>query len=133
MAIQRMTRMRRETLEQLSDYRRNCMLLRNGEAGYREARAWVRVILRVRRVLKEEAPEKERFMTKLFGLDNPVPRRRTARRALHALMQDFNCSEATLYNWRAEIVDLALCGAIEAGIFQPFQGGKGGRARKKAL
>lgn len=133
MAVERITEMRKQTIGQLMEYRRSCALVRNREEGYRQARAWVRAIARVRRVLKAEEPEKERFMTRLFGLEHPVPQRRTARRLLLALAQEMNCSEATLYNWRAEIVELTLYAAIEAGLFQPFSAGKGGRARKKAL
>lgn len=133
MAIKRMQRMRQEAVRQLVEYRRGRRAARDGAEGYRQARAWAQVILCVRRVLKEEAPEKERFMTKLFGLDHPKPRRMSAQKTMLLLMQEFNCSEATLYNWRAEIVELVLCAAVEAGIFQPFQGGKSGRVRKKAL
>lgn len=133
MAIARVAEMRRETLKQLLGYRRSLAVLRTRGADYRRARAWVRVIARVRRVLGEEDPEKERFMTQMFGFDHPAPQRRTSRKLLLALAQELNCSEATLYNWRAEIVELVLLAAIEAGLFHPFQGGKGGRARKKAL
>ena len=93
----------------------------------------MQVIACVRKLLQEEDPLKEKFMARLFGLDIVIPRRKTARERMIKLSLELHCSEATLYNWRAEIVELVLYGAIEAKLIQPFCGGKSGRAPKNVL
>ncbi|MDO4572066.1 MAG: hypothetical protein Q4C13_01765 [Clostridia bacterium] len=133
MAVERIAELRKLALEQLLAYRVNCAALRNGRPEGRAARGWIRVITRARRILLEEEPEKARFMARLFGLDHPIPQRKTARERLLLLARELHCSEATLYNWRAEIVELVLFGGVEAGLIRPFQDRKGGRKRKKTL
>lgn len=133
MAVHPIAVYKKEALAQLTAYRRNCLAVKRGETPGRQARAWMRVIARVRKLLKEEDPLKEKFMERLFGLDLVIPQRKTARERLIKLSMELHCSEATLYNWRAEIVELVLYGAIEARLIQPFGGGKSGRETKNIL
>ncbi len=134
MAVQRILDMRRQALCELTEYRRNCLALRrDGQKERQQTRAWLKVIACAREALMEEEPLKGQFMTQMFGLDHAIPRRKTARERLLMLAREMNCAEATLYNWRAEIVELVLYGAIEEGLIRPFQEGRGGRARKKTI
>lgn len=133
MAIHPIAAYQKEALAQLLAYRQHCTAAKKGETLGRQARAWMHVIARVRKLLQEEDPLKEKFMARLFGLDVVIPQRKTARERLIKLSLELHCSEATLYNWRAEIVQLVLYGAIEARLIQPLFGGKSGRASKNVL
>lgn len=118
-----LTRLRAEAKQQLLNYRRNSSrALRRAEqraqAGF--VRDWVRVIDEARACIRAADPVKERFMSRLFGLDAPIPRNQRARERMVKLAIDLCVSESTLYKWRENILEIVLYAAIEAGLVRPF-------------
>lgn len=109
--------------QELLDYRRNRAKLAartlRGEERARVA-AWVAAIEGARALLLAEMPEKERAMTRLFGLDAPIPRYQQVRARMIRLRMELHVSEATLYKWQEDILRLVLGAAIEAGVIRPF-------------
>ncbi len=124
-------RLRAEAKRQLLNYRRNhsrvyrCATLRE-EGGV--MLGWVRAIDAARAYLRAENPTKERFMSRLFGLETPLPRGQPVRARMIRLSMDLCVSESTLYKWREDILNLVLYAAIEAGLtclFGPQDGADG--------
>lgn len=116
-------RLRAEAKKQLLSYRRNNARAYKNEA-QRAERAnqtgWTRAIDEARAYLGAVNPTKERFMCRLFGLETPVPRCRTARERMIKLSMELTVSESTLYKWREDILEIVLYAAIEAGLVCPF-------------
>lgn len=108
---------------ELLDYRRNrAMLAAHTLRGAERERAmaWGLAIEGARAFLFETMPEKERAMTRLFGLDTPIPRYQQARARMIRLSMELHVSEPTLYKWREDILQIVLAAAIEAGVIRPF-------------
>ena len=59
-------------------------------------------------------------MTRLFGLEAPLPRGQPMRARLVRLCADLNVSESTLYKWREDVLEIVLYAAIESGLLCPF-------------
>lgn len=114
---------RQTAAKQLSGYRRNKGKLASHTLRPQEREQllrWTRAVEGARAILRDAMPEKERAMTRLFGLDAPVPRYLKTRPRLLRLAMDMNVSESTLYKWRSEIVLLVMGAAIETGAVSPF-------------
>lgn len=115
--------LRAEAKRQLMNYRRNnsrvyrCSAIR-AEGG--EMLAWVRAIDSARTYLRAQNPAKERFMTRLFGLETPLPRSQPTRARMIRLSQEICVSESTLYKWREDILEVVLYAAMEAGVVGLF-------------
>lgn len=129
-----LTRLRAEAKKQLLSYRKYAM------RAYRspELRAeggsifgWVRAIDAARAYFRAQDPAKERFMSRLFGLDTPIPRGQPTRARMIQLSLELCVSESTLYKWREDILEIVLYAAIETGLLHPFRL-NGKEAKKQA-
>ena len=117
-------RLRAEAKRQLLNYRRNNSRIYRGSAIRAEGGAmlaWIRAIESARAYLRVQSPAKERFMTRLFGLDTPLPRSQPTRARMLRLSQELNVSESTLYKWREDILEIVLYAAMEAGVVGLFR------------
>lgn len=115
--------LRTEAKRQLMNFRRNTSrVYRSPElrAEGGEMLAWVRAIDTARVYLRAHNPAKERYMTRLFGLDAPLPRGQPMRARLIRLCTEMNVSESTLYKWREDILEIVLYAALEAGVVGLF-------------
>ncbi len=115
--------LRAEAKRQLLQYRRNNSRVYRSSAIRTEGGAmlaWVRAIDSARLYLRAQSPVKERFMTRLFGLEAPLPRGQPMRARLTHLCQEMNVSESTLYKWREDILEIVLYAAMEAGVISMF-------------
>ena len=111
--------LRAEAKRQLMNYRRNNSRVYRGSAIRAEGGemlAWVRAIDSARTYLRAQNPAKERFMTRLFGLETPLPRSQPTRARMIRLSQEICVSESTLYKWREDILEVVLYAAMEAGV-----------------
>ena len=116
--------LRAEAKRQLINYRRNNSRVYRGSAIRAEGGAmlaWIRAIESARAYLRVQSPAKERFMTRLFGLDTPLPRSQPTRARMMRLSQELNVSESTLYKWREDILEIVLYAAMEAGVVGLFR------------
>lgn len=116
--------LRAEAKRQLLNYRRNNSRVYRGSAIRAEGGAmlaWIRAIESARAYLRVQSPAKERFMTRLFGLDTPLPRSQPTRARMLRLSQELNVSESTLYKWREDILEIVLYAAMEAGVVGLFR------------
>jgi hypothetical protein len=123
-------RLRAEAKRQLLGYRRNQSRAYRGaklreEGGY--ARGWARAINAARAYLGSTHPAKERFMSRLFGLETPLPRSQPMRARLIHLSAELSVSESTLYKWREDIMEIVLYAAFEYGLVGLF-GARSGMA-----
>ena len=59
-------------------------------------------------------------MTRLFGLEAPLPRGQPMRARLIRLCTEMSVSESTLYKWREDILEIVLYAAMEAGVVGLF-------------
>ncbi len=123
MKVITLPQLRTEAKRQLFNYRRN-----NARA-YRAAavrsqrstiRGWTRAIDAARGYLRATNPVKERFMSRLYGLDTPLPRSQPLRARMIRLSFELSASESTLYKWREDILEIVLYAAIEAGLVGLF-------------
>ena len=115
--------LRAEAKRQLLNYRRNNSRVYRGSAIRAEGGemlAWVRAIDSARIYLRAQNPAKERFMTRLFGLETPLPRGQPTRARMIRLSQEICVSESTLYKWREDILEIVLYAAMEAGVVGLF-------------
>lgn len=116
-------RLRAEAKRQLLNYRRNnsrvyrCASLR-AEGGVMIG--WVRAIDAARAYFRAANPIKERFMSRLFGLETPLPRGQPVRARMIRLSLELSVSESTLYKWREDIMEVVLYAAIESGLVGLF-------------
>ena len=116
-------RLRAEAKRQLLNYRRNQSRVYRPAALRAErgsVRGWVRAIDAARAYFRAENPLKERFMSRLFGLDTPLPRSQPVRARMIRLSIELSVSESTLYKWREDILEIVLYAAIEAGLVRLF-------------
>ncbi|MEZ4508108.1 MAG: hypothetical protein R2881_00105 [Eubacteriales bacterium] len=93
-------RLRAEAKRQLLNYRRNHSRSFRSRAPRAERGAilgWQRAIDAARAYLREENPVKERFMSRIYGLDAPLPRSQPVRARMIRLSFELNVSESTLY------------------------------------
>lgn len=81
---------------------------------------WIRAIDSARIYLRAQNPAKERYMTRLFGLETPLPRSQPMRARLIRLSEEMCVSESTLYKWREDILEVVLYAAMEAGVIGLF-------------
>ena len=115
--------LRAEAKRQLMNYRRNNSRVYRGSAIRAEGGemlAWVRAIDSARTYLRAQNPAKERFMTRLFGLETPLPRSQPTRARMIRLSEEMSVSESTLYKWREDIFEIVLYAAMEAGVVGLF-------------
>lgn len=115
--------LRAEAKRQLLNYRRNNSRVYRGSAIRAEGGemlAWVRAIDSARMYLRAQNPAKERFMTRLFGLETPLPRSQPTRARMIRLSEEMCVSESTLYKWREDILEIVLYAAMEAGVVGLF-------------
>jgi hypothetical protein len=115
--------LRAEAKRQLLNYRRNTSRVYRSSAIRAEGGemlAWIRVIESARIYLRAQNPAKERFMTRLFGLETPLPRNQSMRARMILLSSEMCVSESTLYKWREDILEIVLYAAMEAGIVGLF-------------
>jgi len=115
--------LRAEAKRQLLNYRRNNSRVYRGSAIRAEGGemlAWVRTIDSARMYLRAQNPAKERFMTRLFGLETPLPRSQPTRARMIRLSEEMCVSESTLYKWREDILEIVLYAAMEAGVVGLF-------------
>ena len=116
-------RLRAEAKRQLLNYRRNQSRVYRPAALRAErgsVRGWTRAIDAARAYFRTENPLKERFMSRLFGLDTPLPRSQPVRARMIRLSIELSVSESTLYKWREDILEIVLYAAIEAGLVGLF-------------
>ena len=116
-------RLRAEAKRQLLNYRRNQSRVYRPAALRAErgsVRGWTRAIDAARAYFRTENPLKERFMSRLFGLDTPLPRSQPVRARMIRLSIELSVSESTLYKWREDILEIVLYAAIEAGMVGLF-------------
>lgn len=116
--------LRAEAKRQLLNYRRNNSRVYRGSAIRAEGGemlAWVRAIDSARMYLRAQNPAKERFMTRLFGLETPLPRGQPTRARMIRLSEEMCVSESTLYKWREDILEIVLYAAMEAGVVGLFE------------
>ena len=116
-------RLRAEAKRQLLNYRRNNSRIYRGSAIRAEGGAmlaWIRAIDSARAYLRLQHPAKERYMTRLFGLETPLPRSQPMRARLIRLSGELSVSESTLYKWREDILEIVLYAAMEAGVVGLF-------------
>ena len=59
-------------------------------------------------------------MTRLFGLETPLPRSQPTRARMINLGAEMSVSESTLYKWREDILEIVLYAAMEAGVVGLF-------------
>ena len=115
--------LRAEAKRQLLNYRRNNSRVYRGSAIRAEGGAmlaWVRAIDSARLFLRAQNPAKERYMTRLFGLEAPLPRSQPMRARMIRLSVEMSVSESTLYKWREDILEIVLYAAMEAGVVGLF-------------
>ena len=115
--------LRAEAKRQLMNYRRNNSRVYRSSAIRAEGGemlAWIRAIDSARIYLRAQNPAKERYMTRLFGLENPLPRSQPMRARLIRLSEEMCVSESTLYKWREDILEVVLYAAMEAGVIGLF-------------
>jgi hypothetical protein len=115
--------LRAEAKRQLLNYRRNNSRVYRSSAIRAEGGellSWIRAIDSARLYLRTQNPIKERFMTRLFGLDTPLPRSQPMRARLIRLSVEMSVSESTLYKWREDIFEIVLYAAMEAGVVGLF-------------
>ena len=116
-------RLRAEAKRQLLNYRRNQSRVYRPAALRAErgsVRGWTRAIDAARAYFRTENPLKERFMSRLFGLDTPLPRSQPVRARMIRLSIELSVSESTLYKWREDILEIVLYAAMEAGVVGLF-------------
>ncbi len=116
-------RLRAEAKRQLLNYRRNNSRIYRGSAIRAEGGAmlaWIRAIDSARAYLRLQHPAKERYMTRLFGLETPLPRSQPTRARMINLGAEMSVSESTLYKWREDILEIVLYAAMEAGVVGLF-------------
>jgi hypothetical protein len=115
--------LRAEAKRQLLNYRRNNSRVYRGSAIRAEGGAmlaWVHAIDAARVFLRIQNPAKERYMTRLFGLEAPLPRSQPMRARMIRLSVEMSVSESTLYKWREDILEIVLYAAMEAGVVGLF-------------
>jgi len=115
--------LRAEAKRQLLNYRRNNSRVYRGSAIRAEGGAmlsWVRAINSARVFTRAQNPAKERYMTRLFGLETPLPRSQPMRARMIRLSVEMSVSESTLYKWREDILEIVLYAAMEAGVVGLF-------------
>ena len=115
--------LRMEAKRQLLNYRRNQSRVYRADALRAERGAvvgWCRAIDAARAYFRTADPIKERFMSRLFGLDTPLPRSQPMRARMIRLSLELSVSESTLYKWREDILEIVLYAAIEAGVVGMF-------------
>jgi len=115
--------LRAEAKRQLLNYRRNNSRVYRGSAIRAEGGAmlaWVRAIDSARVFMRAQNPAKERYMTRLFGLETPLPRSQPMRARMIRLSVEMSVSESTLYKWREDILEIVLYAAMEAGVVGLF-------------
>lgn len=115
--------LRAEAKRQLMNYRRNNSRVYHSSAIRAEGGemlAWIRAIDSARIYLRAQNPVKERYMTRLFGLETPLPRSQPMRARLIRLSEEMCVSESTLYKWREDILEVVLYAAMEAGVIGLF-------------
>lgn len=115
--------LRTEAKRQLLNYRRNQSRVYRAAALRTERGAvvgWCRAIDAARAYFLAADPIKERFMSRLFGLDTPLPRSQPSRARMIRLSLELSVSESTLYKWREDILEIVLYAAIEAGVVGMF-------------
>lgn len=115
--------LRTEAKRQLLNYRRNQSRVYRAAALRAERGAvvgWCRAIDAARAYFLAADPIKERFMSRLFGLDTPLPRSQPMRARMIRLSLELSVSESTLYKWREDILEIVLYAAIEAGVVGMF-------------
>lgn len=115
--------LRAEAKRQLMNYRRNNSRVYRSSAIRAEGGemlTWIRAIDSARIYLRAQNPAKERYMTRLFGLETPLPRSQPMRARLIRLSEEMCVSESTLYKWREDILEVVLYAAMEAGVIGLF-------------
>ena len=115
--------LRAEAKRQLLNYRRNSSRVYRSSAIRAEGGAmlaWIRAIDAARGYLRAQNPAKERYMTRLFGLETPLPRSQPMRARMIHLSLEMCVSESTLYKWREDILEIVLYAAMEAGVVGLF-------------
>lgn len=115
--------LRAEAKRQLMNYRRNNSRVYRSSAIRAEGGemlAWIRAIDSARIYLRAQNTAKERYMTRLFGLETPLPRSQPMRARLIRLSEEMCVSESTLYKWREDILEVVLYAAMEAGVIGLF-------------
>ena len=115
--------LRMEAKRQLLNYRRNQSRVYRAAALRAERGAvigWCRAIDAARDYFRAVDPTKERFMSRLFGLDTPLPRSQPMRARMIRLSLELSVAESTLYKWREDIVEIVLYAAMEAGLVGLF-------------
>ena len=115
--------LRAEAKRQLMNYRRNNSRVYRSSAIRAEGGemlAWIRAIDSARIYLRAQNPAKERYMTRLFGLETPLPRSQPMRARLIRLSEEMCVSESSLYKWREDILEVVLYAAMEAGVIGLF-------------
>ena len=121
----------RHTAEQNAKrYRENLSFLRGYEAAadpgrplpsrYVEKAGWVWAVERVRADLAAKEPEKERFFTRLYHLDEPTSGHPGRGSEIMKLSLELNVTPSTLYKWREMILADLLLAAVPAGVLRPF-------------
>ena len=116
-------RLRAEAKRQLNNYRKNTARIYRCPALRAEGGAvleWIRAIDAARAYFRATNPTKERFMSRLFGLDTPIPRNQHMRARMIQLAEELAVSESTLYKWREDLFEIVLYAAIESGLICPF-------------
>ncbi len=116
-------RLRAEAKRQLLNYRRNQSRVYRGAALRAEGgvvTGWARAIDAARAYFRATDPLKERYMTRLFGLETPIPRSQTARTRIIRLSLELCVSESTMYKWQEEILNIVLYAAVEYGLVSLF-------------
>ncbi|MBR0081589.1 MAG: hypothetical protein IJP98_02485 [Clostridia bacterium] len=88
-------------------------------AKFRERQRWVWAVERVRELLRKSAPDKERFFSRLYQLDEPHARCRIDE-TIVSLSLELYQSEATLYRWRSEILLSVAIAAVQSQALRPF-------------
>lgn len=128
MLISEMKSLRGQARREVLEYRRNRDRLAGRDLPEEERarlEKWSRAVTAAYTYYKRHDPERARAMVRMFGLYHPVPRRRRLSDRIGRLMLDLNVSEATLYRWQREMLDLVVLNAVETGALSPFGPGKG--------
>ena len=108
---------------QLLNYRRNKAKIAAHDLSAREeeeAQGWICAVDGARRLLRESMPEKEKAVSRLFGLDHPIPRYQPVRERIIKLSMDYCVAESTMYGWREDMINLVLMAGAEGGLLCPF-------------